>query len=108
MEHYFSAAFRGSHQRKKSTRSESSYFPSHAGEGARVTVCASLARENFVKQSYGNDGAMDSQHEAFHISLGISQKTRDSHIPTAPATGCFTGVKKDSKRKNRRPVTQKS
>jgi hypothetical protein len=81
---------------------------SHAGEGARVTVCASLARENFVKQSYGNDGAMESQHQAFQSSLGISQKTRDSHIPTAPATGCFTGAKKDSKRKNRRPFTQKT
>jgi RHS repeat-associated protein len=51
---------------------------------------------------------MESQQQAFHISLEISQKTRDSHIPTAPATGCFTGTKKDSKRQNRRPFTQKS
>src|ERR1700732_4045542 len=26
------------------------------------------------------------------------KKTRDSHIPTAPATGCLTGTKKDSKK----------
>jgi hypothetical protein len=73
-----------------------------------VTVCASLAGEKFVKQSYGNDGAMESQHQAFHSSSEISQKARDPHIPTAPATGCFTGAKKDSKRKNRKPFTQKS
>jgi len=42
---------------------------------------------------------MESQHRAFHSSLEISQKTRDFHIPTAPATGCFTGTKKESKRK---------
>ena len=45
--------------------------------------------------------SLESQHRAshpFHISLEISPKTRDSHIPTAPATGCFywneTGLKK--------------
>jgi hypothetical protein len=45
--------------------------------------------------------SLESQHQAshpFHRSLGISQKTRDAHIPTAPATGCFywneTGLKK--------------
>jgi hypothetical protein len=48
--------------------------------------------------SYGNDGAMESQHQAFHSSLEISQKTRDSHIPTAPATGCFTERKTKAKK----------
>ena len=45
--------------------------------------------------------SLESQHRAshtFHRSLGISPKTRDSHIPTAPATDCFywneTGLKK--------------
>ena len=64
-----------------------------------MTAWARLAREN-SEQSCGNGGAMESQQPAFHSSLGISQKTRDSHIPTAPATGCFTGTKKDSKTKN--------
>ena len=61
-----------------------------------MTAWARLAREN-SEQSCGNDGAMESQHQASPISLGISQKTRDSHIPTAPATGSVTGTKKDSK-----------
>jgi hypothetical protein len=65
-----------------------------------MTAWARLARED-SEQSCGNDGAMESQHQAFHISLEISQKTRDSHIPTAPATGCFTGMKKDSKNKKK-------
>ena len=64
-----------------------------------MTAWARLAREN-SEQSCGNGGAMESQQPAFHSSLGISQKTRDSHIPTAPATGCFTGTKNDSKTKN--------
>src|ERR1700675_1140162 len=45
--------------------------------------------------------SLESQHRAshpFHRSLGISPKTRDSHIPTAPATDCFywneTGLEK--------------
>ena len=63
-----------------------------------MTAWARLARGN-SEQSCGNDGAMESQHRAFHSSLEISQKTRDFHIPTAPATGCFTGTKKESKRK---------
>ena len=62
---------------------------SHADGGTCVTVCASLAGETFVKQSCGNDGAMESQHQAFHSSLEISQKTRDFHIPTAPAAVVF-------------------
>jgi len=32
---------------------------------------------------------MESQHQAFHSSLEISQKTRDFHIPTAPAAIVF-------------------
>ena len=56
--------------------------------------------------SYGNDGAMESQHQAFHSSLEISQKTRDSHIPTAPATVALQNEKQ--KEKNRMPFTQKS
>ena len=63
-----------------------------------MTAWARLARKN-SEQSCGNDGAMESQHQAFPISLGISQKTRDSNIPTAPATGSVTGTKKDSKNK---------
>ena len=62
-----------------------------------MTAWARIAQEN-SEQSCGNDGAMESQHQAFHSSLGISQKMRDSHIPTAPATGCLTGTKKDSKK----------
>jgi hypothetical protein len=66
------------------------------------------------QESCGNGGAVESveiQKQDFpssHRSLEISQERRDSHIPTAPATGCFTGAKKDSKRKNRRPFTQKT
>src|ERR1700730_9263706 len=58
-----------------------------------MTAWARIAQEN-SEQSCGNDGAMESQHQAFHSSLGISQKMRDSHIPTAPATGCLTGTKR--------------
>jgi hypothetical protein len=54
-----------------------------------MTTWTRLARENW-EPSYGNDGAVESQHQAFHSSLEISQRTRDSHIPTAPATGCLT------------------
>jgi hypothetical protein len=43
-------------------------------------------------------GAMESQHQAFHISLEISQKTRDSHIPTAPATGLFYWKRKKTQK----------
>ena len=70
-----------------------------------MTAWARLAREN-SEQSCGNGGAMESQHQAFHSSLGISQKTRDSHIPTAPATVVLQNEKQ--KEKNRLPFTQKS
>src|SRR3974377_1985627 len=77
---------------------------SHAGRGAGMTAWARLARNS--EKSCGNGGAMESQQPAFHSSLGISQKTRDSHIPTAPATGCFTGKKIKSKK--RKSFTQKT
>jgi hypothetical protein len=62
-----------------------------------VTVCASLAREIFVKQSCGNDGAMESQLQAFHIAHSSgdglfywSEKGLKKKKPKAVYTKVFT------------------
>jgi len=68
-----------------------------------MTAWARLAREN-SEQSCGNGGAMESQQPAFHSSLGISQKTRDSHIPTASGDGLFYWNEKRLKSKKTKAV----
>jgi hypothetical protein len=54
--------------------------------------------------------SLESQHQAshpFHRSLEISPKTRDFHIPTAPATGCFYWNETELKKKQTEAVYTK-
>ncbi len=60
-----------------------------------MTAWARPAPEKSPGESYGNAGAMESleiqeqDFHPFHRSLEISQKARDSHIPTAPTVGVY-------------------
>jgi hypothetical protein len=60
-----------------------------------MTAGERSARETSARESCGNAGAvesLESQEQAFHpshSSLGISHKTRDSHISTAPTVGVY-------------------
>src|ERR1700730_11178296 len=62
-----------------------------------MTAWARIAQEN-SEQSCGNDGAMESQHQAFHISLGISQKNARFPHSHSSGDGLFDWTKKDSKK----------
>src|ERR1700732_4304316 len=62
-----------------------------------MTAWARIAQEN-SEQSCGNDGAMESQHQAFHISLGISQKNARFPHSDSSGDGLFDWTKKDSKK----------
>jgi hypothetical protein len=58
----------------------------------RVSTNPAAKSSSAMKTSCGNGGTVESveiQKQDFpssHRSLGISHRTRDSHIPTAPAT----------------------
>src|ERR1700719_3240440 len=62
-----------------------------------MTAWARIAQEN-SEQSCGNDGAMESQHQAFHSSLGISQKNARFPHSHSSGDGLFDWTKKDSKK----------
>src|SRR5579862_5830215 len=57
-----------------------------------------------MREGYGNDGAVESVEKqkqlshSFHRPLEISQRRRDSHIPTAPSGGLFSNPKPQDKR----------
>jgi len=62
-------------------------------------------KENQKKKRRGKGGAMEAGENEKHVSSGshspleISQKARDSHFPTAPATVSFSKSKPKTKRK---------
>src|SRR5579863_6526777 len=57
-----------------------------------------------MREGYGNGGAVESVEKqkqlshSFHRPLEISQRRRDSHIPTAPSGGLFSNPKPQDKR----------
>src|SRR5579863_4126281 len=57
-----------------------------------LSTNAATKGDSTMKESCGNDGAVESveiqkqDFPSFHSSLEISQRRRDSHIPTAPVT----------------------
>jgi len=71
-----------------------------------VITRARLTRQN-CQESYANDGAVESQYQAFHRSLRISENRRFPHFHSSGG-GLFYRTTEGPTQQKLKPFTQKS